>query len=151
MRLELLCEMNLVYDLKDGRPDVVFVRPYGTEEGSAFGSGTGMVIGETLSGSVRWFNHPHRRSDKTMLPNVHGMITTQDNASVLFTMEGRTTFQTPVGNQLLTITFEAEAERYRWLSNAFCVLEGLIDMSTGKYSVRIYHCINELAEEGAST
>ena len=151
MRLELLCEMNLIYDLKDGRPDVVFVRPYGTEEGSAFGAGTGTVTGERLSGTVRWFTHPHRRSDKTMLPNVHGMITTKDNTSVLFTMEGRTTFQTPVGNQLLTITFEAETEGYRWLSNAFCVLEGLIDVSTGKYSVRVYDCINELTEEGASS
>ena len=146
MRLELLCEMNLAYELKDGKPDVVFVRPYGGEEGSAFGAGTGTVTGDKLSGTVRWFNHPHRRSDKTMLPNVHGIITTPDGASVLFTLEGRTIFPTPIGNQLLTTTFEAEDERYRWLSSAFCVLEGVIDMSTGEFKTRVYVCINELAE-----
>ncbi len=147
MRLELLCEMHLVYDRIDGKQDVVLIRPYGSQEGSAFIVGKGTVTGEQLSGTVRWVNHPHRRSDGTMLPNLHGVITTHDGASVLLTMEqGRTTFPTPKPNLLVTTTFEAEAEAYRWLNNIYCVLEGVIDLSSGELSTRVYRCINELAE-----
>lgn len=147
MRLELLCEMQLVYDKIDGKQDFVLIRPYySSEEGSGFGAGTGKVTGEKLSGTVRWVNHPHRRSDGTMLPNLHGVITTHDGASILVTMEGRTIFPTPTGNQLLTATFEAEADAYRWLNSIYCVLEGVIDLSTGEFNTRVYRCINELAE-----
>jgi hypothetical protein len=91
-------------------------------------------------------NHPHRRSDKTMLPDLHGIITTHDGAFVLFSLEGRTIFPDPKGNQLLTTTFEAEDERYRWLNTSFCVLEGVIDLETGQFKTQVYICINEMAE-----
>jgi hypothetical protein len=148
MRLELLCEMRMVYDRIDGKQNVVLIRPYsGSEEGSAFIVGTGMVTGEQLSGTVRWVNHPHRRSDATLLPDLHGVITTDDGASVFVTMEGgRAIFPTPKGNLLVTTTFEAEAEAYRWLNTTYCVLEGVIDLGAGEFSARVYRCVNELAE-----
>lgn len=148
MRLELLCEMNMVYDRIDGKQNVVLIRPYhGSEEGSAFIVGTGTVTGEQLSGTVRWVNHPHRRSDGTLRPDLHGVITTHDGASVLVTMEGgRTIFPTPKGDLLVTTTFEAEAEQYRWLNTIYCILEGVIDLGVGGFSARVYRCTNELAE-----
>ncbi len=147
MRLELLCEMTLTYRKESAyNAPFIILRPYGGEEGSAYGEGDGVITGERLSGTSRWVNHPHRRSDKTMLPNTNGIITTHDGAFVLFSLEGRTIFPTPKGNQLLTVTFEAEDPRYTWLNETFCVMEGVIDLETGQFNTRVYRCINELAE-----
>jgi hypothetical protein len=63
-------------------------------------------------------------------PDMHGVIRTDDGAFVL-----------------LTVCFEAEDERYRWLNTAICVLEGLISSpitGTGKMRARIYSCVHEL-------
>jgi len=147
MRLESVCEMELSYrdiELGDWTGNFAMVQPYGGEEGSAYGEGDGLVKGEKLNGRARWVNHPHRRSDRVMLPNVHGIIRTEDLATVLFTLQGRTAFgKSDRGTQLLTVTFESEDERYRWLNNTLCVLEGVID--SGKMKANVWACINELA------
>jgi len=148
MRLEQLCEMELAYREEEAYGGkVVMVRPYAGEEGSAYGEGEGTVNGPRLKGKVRWVNHPHRRSDSVMLPNVHGIIATEDGAIIMFSLEGRTVFNDGVGLQLLTVTLEAEDERYRWLNNTFCVLEGIIDPVSTIVRARIYQCINELPEK----
>jgi hypothetical protein len=149
MRLEQLCEMELTYrEEKAYGQKFVLMRPYGSEEGSGYGEGDGTVNGSRLKGTLRWVNHPHRRSDKVMLPNAHGIITTDDGALVMFALEGRTVFEGDKGNQLLVITFEAEDERYRWLNNTFCVFEGVIGAAALRVrSSRVYLCINELIDE----
>jgi hypothetical protein len=148
MRLEQLCEMELAYreeNVYGGK--VAMVRPYAGEEGSAYGEGEGTVNGPRLKGKVRWVNHPHRRSDGVMLPNVHGIVATEDGALILFSLSGRTIFNDHGGAQLLSVTLEAEDKRYRWLNNTFCVLEGTIDPVSTIMRARIYQCINELVEE----
>ena len=143
MRLEYLADMELVYrEAPAIGGKFVVVKPYGGEEGTGYGEGDGTITGERLRGSVRWVNHPHRRSDGVMLPNAHGLIRTEDGASIMFALHGRTVFRDDKGGQLLTATFEAEDERYQWLNNAFCVVEGVI----AGYSMqaRVYACINEL-------
>ena len=143
MRLELLCDLELSYrDLPLG-DSFVLVRPYGTEEGSVYGEGDGRVSGARLSGSARWVNHPHRRSDGVMLPDAHGYILTDDGATLLFSLRGRTTFEGAPGQQLLTMLFETAAEQYRWLNTALCVVEGLI--VEGHMRAHVYVCVHELA------
>jgi len=145
MRLELLCEMALVYrheDLVGGQ--YVMLRPYGSEEALVYGEGDGTVEGPRLTGKLRWVNHPRQRSDAVVLPDVHGIIRTKDDAVVLFSLQGRTVFQDGKGVQLLTVLFDAEDERYRWLNNTLCVLEGVIQ--SRRVQARVYMCINELLE-----
>ena len=145
MRLELLCEMELAYrheDLVGGQ--VVLLRPYSSEEGLAYGEGDGTVKGSRISGKLRWVNHPRRRSDGVFLPDTHGIIRTEDDAVVIFSLRGRTVFRGDKGNQLLTVEFEAEDERYTWLNTTLCVLEGVIQ-DVGMRA-RVYSCINELLE-----
>lgn len=138
MRLEHLCEMELAY-----QGDFLLVRPYGGEEGTGFGSGTGTVTGDRLEGSVQWVNHPHRRSDSAMLPDTHGVIQTGDGALVMFSFSGRTAISPDgIGSQLLTILLEAEDERYRWLNSVLCVAEGRIEK--GVMRAHVFLCINEL-------
>lgn len=146
MQLEYLCDMELAY-----QSSLVLVRPYGSEEGSAYGEGDGMVTGPRLQGRVRWVNHPHRRSDGVMLPDTHGVIMTEDGAAILFTMQGRTVFVQGQGQQLLTVLFETEAEAYRWLNTSVCVLEGLVDSKMSIMRARIYACRNDLTQAGGNS
>lgn len=144
MRLDYLCDLELAHQEEPvyGRLNVL-VRPYGSEEGTAYGEGGGAFTG-SIQGKARWVNHPRRRSDGTMLPETHGVIMTDDGAAIMFTFQGRTVFDGNIGKQLLTISFEAEDERYRWLNQAACVVEGLVSMPTLAMRGRVYRCVHEL-------
>src|SRR5215210_1381154 len=107
MQLEHLCDMELVYRQLPEPFDalILMVRPYNGEEGTAYGEGDGKVSGPRLNGTARWANHPHRRNDGTMLPDVHGVIKTSDGAVIMFSLTGRTSFINNQGRQLLTALF----------------------------------------------
>jgi hypothetical protein len=67
-----------------------------------------------LRGTVVWSNYPRRRADGRMLPNVRGLITTQDGASILFEFRGRMIFGgDEPGRQNLVGWFESDHESYR--------------------------------------
>lgn len=145
MRLEPLCEMDFSY-----RPTATYdgpfkyVAPYGTPEASLYGEGEAVFRGEQLSGTGRFVNHASRRSDGVNLPSVHGIVRTDDGAFVLFRLEGRTPPPQDGKRRLLSsMVFESEADRYRWLNNAVCVLEGEL-RSDGVTHTRIYSCVAEL-------
>jgi hypothetical protein len=140
MRLEQLCDMDLAYTT-----EFFLVQPYGGEEGSAYGEGDGTVTGDILKGTARWSNHPHRRSDGSMLPKTRGVIVTPDGAHVIFDLEGRTIWSEDgkTGGQNLIITFEAEDERYEWLNNVLCVGEGVVDAEKMRASIAVSRCVNE--------
>ena len=143
MYLEHLCDFELAYrqtPILDST--YVIVQPYNTEEGTGYGEGDGKAFGPKLNGKVRFVNHPHRRSDGTMLPDAHGVLLTDDGAILLFHIEGRTTFMGDRGKQLLLVLFETEAEHYKWLNTALCVLEGVIEAPLMR--MRGYVCIQEL-------
>jgi hypothetical protein len=143
MRLEHLCDVALGYT-----SDFTLVQPYGGEQGAGYGEVGGTLTGEKLKGSFRGVNHPMRRNDKAMLPDVHGLIQTEDGAAVLFSLDGRTVWvDTPngrQGRQLLRALFESEDRRYEWLNNTFCVLEGKINPQTLQMEARIYSCVSDL-------
>jgi hypothetical protein len=144
MRLDLLGEMELVYRDSSFGEKFILARPFGGEEGSGYGEGEGTIKGERINGTLRWVNHPHRRSDGSMLPDAHGIIKTADGAIVFFAMQGRTVWVGETGRQLLSVTFESQDERYKWLNNTYCVLEGAIDSVALKMRSRVYECITDL-------
>ena len=144
MHLDLLGEMELVYRDSSFGEKFILVRPFGGEEGSGYGEGEGSIKGERINGTLRWVNHPHRRSDGSMLPDAHGVIKTTDGAIVLFALQGRTVWVGEKGRQLLSVTFESQDEQYKWLNNTYCVLEGAIDSVALKMRARVYACISDL-------
>lgn len=144
MRLEHLCDFEGIFTSAPA-----LVRPFGTEEGGGYSEGEGRFSGPRLSGAAHWSNFPHRRSDGAMLPDMRGSITTPEGAYVLFTFQGLTVWTGPAGNQLFHVTFMADDERYRWLNNAVCVMEGKIDatIAPGRGSLgasHVYILVNEL-------
>lgn len=145
MQLEYLCDMELMYQEAPGLGEkFLLIRPYGGEEGTGYGEGDGTVTGPRLHGRLRWVNHPHRRSDGAMLPNTHGVIQTDDSATVMFSLQGRTFFDGDTGKQLLLALFEAGDEGYQWLNGALCVLEGVVDVERLAMRARVYVCQHEL-------
>ena len=81
MQLEYICDMELVYREEPlYSAKFLLVRPYAGEEGTGYGEGDGSVTGPQIQGSLRWVNHPHRRSDGAMLPDADGVILTEDHA-----------------------------------------------------------------------
>jgi hypothetical protein len=147
VRLKHLCELDLAYRLDDDFLDDGFdlVQPYGTEEGTGYGEGDGVVSGERLRGSIRWSNRPHRRSDRIMMPNLYGSIHTDDDAVVLMTIRG---YAVPVqdGERRRIagqVGFEAEAESYRWMNRSLFVAEGTIVLDVGKIHLAVHECVIE--------
>jgi hypothetical protein len=144
MRLEPLCMFDWSYDedVRVEAPGYTLVSAYSGEEGIGYGEGRGTASG-LIEGSVVWSNYPRRRSDGRMLPNVRGVISTVDGASILFELRGRTIFEGEApGRQNLVGWFEADHERYRWLNDVVCIAEGRIDDDGMK--IRAYVGIHEL-------
>jgi hypothetical protein len=81
-----------------------------------------------------------------MLPDVHGLIVTDDDARVLFELRGRAVFneEGTRGGQNLVGSFEAEDERYAWLNDSVCIAEGTILTDPYRIETHVYAGINEL-------
>lgn len=129
MRLEPVCIFDWTYDadVRVRAPGYDIVSPYGGAEGIGYGEGRGTATGR-IAGSVVWSNYPRRRSDGRMLPNARGLISTDDGASILFELRGRTIFAGDApGRQNLVGWFESDDDRYRWLNDVVCIADGLID------------------------
>lgn len=80
-----------------------------------------------------------------MLPDAHGLIKTHDGALVLVTMQGRTVSTESGGRQLLSVLLESEDDRYKWVNNTVCALEGVFDPKTMSMRAKVYACVSELA------
>ena len=144
MRLELLSVFHWGYD-DAGRipgPGYVVVNPYDGAEGIGYGEGRGTATGR-VEGSVVWSNYPRRRSDGRMLPDVRGLITTAEGASILFELRGRTVFdRDEPGRQNLVGWLESDHEGYRWLNDLVCVAEGRI--GAGGIELHLHAAVHEL-------
>jgi len=142
MRLEQLCELEMRYT-----SDFHYVSPFGGS-GSGWGVGDGTASGVRLSGTVQWSNHPAGREDGTMLPRARGVITTAEDARVLFDLTGRTVFVDrdgeTVGRQLLLTLFEADHADYRWLNDSVCITEGAIDPVRRTMHMTVHLCRPDL-------
>jgi hypothetical protein len=97
--------------------------PDGTE-GQSFLIAEGRAEGG-LSARYRAANFPRRRVDGALEPAFRGVLETDDGASILFHWEGLAR-RTPSGmRELLGTMFHVtDDERYRWLNDRVCAVEG---------------------------
>ena len=80
-----------------------------------------------------------------MLPNLRGVITTQDGASILFEFRGRTIFEgDEPGRQNLVGWFEYDHESYRWLNDLVCIAEGKISAAGPDMVINVFAGIHEM-------
>jgi hypothetical protein len=120
MRLEPLYRVRFTYP--DGW-EVVLKGELGTES-QDFYLAEGRCEGR-LAGRFRAANAPRRRTDKTYVPNFHGVIETNDGATIYFEYHGYGRAY-PVGRRqwLVAGTHLSDAESYKWLNDAICVGTG---------------------------
>jgi hypothetical protein len=142
MRLEHVCDVELNY-----LNDFVMARPYGTEEGAGYGDGDAKLSGPRLEGTARWSNHPRRSSDGVFWPDLHGVVSTNDGADLLLTLQGRSDWSEDgeTSWQLARVTFMTDDERYGWANDSFCVAEGVYHAEDDKFLVRVFSCVNEMS------
>ncbi len=138
MRLDYLCELDLVYR------EFTVLAPFGGSEGTGYGEGGGEFRGERLSGQARWSNHPRKRSDGVFLPDAHGVIETTDGATIIFHIIGRAKAGTESGALTQAMFFETDADSYRWLNDEVCIASGAIDRARGAITAQVFVCVNEL-------
>jgi len=93
-------------------------------EGQSFLIAEGRAEGR-LSARYRAANYPRRRADGALEPSFRGVLETDDGATALFHWEGLATM-TPTGmRQLLgMVQHITDDERYAWLNDRVCALEG---------------------------
>ena len=93
-------------------------------EGQSFLIAEGRAEGR-LSARYRAANYPRRRADGALEPSFRGVLETDDGAAILFQWEGLATM-TPTGmRQLLgMIQHVTDDDRYAWLNDRVCALEG---------------------------
>jgi len=144
VRIELVGDMDLIYRSSSFDQKFHLVRPFGGQEGSGYGEGDGSIKGERIKGAVRWVSHPRHRGDGSVLPNFDGIIKTDDGAIVLFKFQGKTVWVHGMGRQLLSAIFETEDNRYKWLDDAFCVIESAVDSPGLRIRSRLYRCVNDM-------
>jgi hypothetical protein len=146
VRLEEVSVFRWTYeeDIRVPAPGYALISAYDGEEGIGYGEGRGTATGR-VEGSVVWSNYPRRRSDGRMLPNVRGLVRTDDGASILFELRGRTIFEgDKPGRQNLVGWFESDDARYRWLNDVVCIAEGLI--TDAGMEIHIYAGVHELLD-----
>jgi hypothetical protein len=78
-----------------------------------------------LSARYRAANYPRRRVDGALEPSFRGVLETDDGASILFHWEGLAVLTDSGMRQLLgTIQHVTDDERYAWLNDRVCAVEG---------------------------
>jgi hypothetical protein len=136
MRVEELVVLTLEYD----GDDPVVVRPFGGQEGQGFGTGTGRATGR-LSGGVRFANFPRRREDGVFLPELRGVLTTEQGP-VLWELHGISLPPDERDRRHLVgaVRFCAEAPELRWLNDCVAVHEGELDLEAGVVRIPVWLC-----------
>lgn len=97
--------------------------------GQLYGTMDGSLDGDRLRGKLELTNLAPRRPDNVNLPTLRGLLRTDDGASVWVELDGIATLR-PQDNARVFVTtfrFRTGDERYRWLNQAFGVLEGVLD------------------------
>jgi hypothetical protein len=78
-----------------------------------------------ISGRMQGANHPHRRGDGTYCPDFHGVISTDDGATVLFHCGGYGRAYPDRARQIVCwLTHVSDDPEYRWLNDVVCVGTG---------------------------
>jgi hypothetical protein len=101
-----------------------------TWEGSDGTEGRSFLIAEgraegRLSARYRAANFPRHRVDGALEPEFRGVLETDDGASILFHWEGLASLTDTGMRQLLgSMQHVSDDERYRWLNDRVCAIEG---------------------------
>jgi len=127
-----------------------------TREGGAGSEGQSFLIAEgraegRLSARYRAANYPRRRVDGALEPEFRGALETDDGAIVLFHWEGLASLTDSGMRQLLgSIQHVSDDERYRWLNDRMCAVEGEVRPRAGGSGFDVVLEVSEMVWEPVS-
>jgi hypothetical protein len=118
-------------------------------EGRSFFLAEGRTEGR-LSARLRAANFPRRRVDGALTPDFHGVLETDDGATVLFSWRGLARLTSSGTRELVgSITHETGDERYAWLNDRVCALAGEV-LPDGEDGSRVEVEVSEIVWEPVS-
>jgi hypothetical protein len=89
-----------------------------------------------LSGRFRAANFPRLRTDGTLTPDFRGVLETGDGAAILFSLLGYARIGPEGMRELVgSVTHVADDDRYRWLNDRLCAIEGELRERDGGFEV----------------
>jgi hypothetical protein len=127
-----------------------------TREGGSGAEGQSFLIAEgraegRLSARYRAANYPRRRVDGALEPEFRGVLETDDGATVLFHWEGLASLTDSGMRQLLgTIQHVSDDDRYRWLNDHLCAVEGEVRRRTDGSGFDVALEVSEMVWEPVS-
>jgi hypothetical protein len=128
-----------------------------TREGGFGAEGQSFLIAEgraegRLSARYRAANYPRRRVDGALEPEFRGVLETDDGATILFHWEGLARLTDSGMRQLLgTIQHVADDDRYAWLNDRVCAVEGEVRPSSDGSGFDVILDVSLLVWEPVST
>ncbi len=135
--------MMHLFDIELRYAEGVKCAPLGEPEGQFIGGGTGTVNGPRIKGKiVRWSNFERTLAEGLCTLQVPAEIRTDDGAEIKFEALGHAL--TPDKTQpnkwinAMTVRFQTDDARYRWLNTTIGVWEGEFNMKTGTTTARVY-------------
>lgn len=104
--------------------------------------GEGTVSGARIRGTLRRANRPWHRADGLQVPDSHGVITTDDGASVFYEYRGlgRAADGDAPPEGYGAFTFRTSDARYIWLNSVFAVAERRDRGGADAVAYAVYEC-----------
>jgi hypothetical protein len=124
-----------------------------TWEGASGTEGQSFLIAEgraegRLSARYRGANFPRRRVDGALEPAFRGVLETDDGATILFHWEGLAIFtETGMRRLLGMVQHTSEDERYRWLNDVVCTVEGEVRPRASSTGFDVVLSVSEMVWE----
>lgn len=146
MKLAPLFEMTVRYtEIHWSEP----LNGEGGHESIAWALREGRIEGARLRGTYKACNHPYRRADNVNVPDVHGMITTEDRALVYYELHAYGLLDPGKDTRRVvgSITFRTGAPAYAWLNSCFATVEGAYERDAQGALVGTFHayeCVTEV-------
>jgi hypothetical protein len=112
--------------------------------GRLYGTMEGRLVGERLRGELRLTNLAERRVDNVNLPELRGVLTTDDGAAIWVELDGIATLRGSDQARVFVTAcrFRTGDERYAWTNTVVGVLEGVLGTVAvgGQARGTVYEC-----------
>jgi hypothetical protein len=112
--------------------------------GRLYGTMEGRLVGERLRGELRLTNLAERRVDNVNLPELRGVLTTDDGAAIWVELDGIATLRESDQARVFVTAcrFRTGDERYAWTNTVVGVLEGVLGTVAvgGEARGTVYEC-----------
>ena len=119
-------------------------------EGRSFLLAEGRSTGR-LSARYRAANFPRTRSDAALVPEFRGVLETDDGATILFEWQGLGVLTDTGMRRLLgSLVHTTGDERYRWLNDRVCAVEGEVRPRADGAGFDVVFEVSEMIWEGVA-